>query len=196
MSYIDDFNENVNNNKIPYDDIPISRNVNSSKKSFKASVSGFKILVVLVSLMFVVNIVLCCTMFYYIKNGKTKTVNVYYPNINATEESAISTIASNTALKSAVNIAAGGSCSDEYSFYNYTLSKGAGVIYDVDEETKSVLGKTQFLVSQCLRDIGFEVNGEAIDEVVLVGGSTRMPQVKDMILNEYGKQPVTSVDVG
>ena len=64
-----------------------------------------------------------------------------------------------------------------------------------DEETKSVLGKTQFLVSQCLRDIGFEVNGEAIDEVVLVGGSTRMPQVKDMILNEYGKQPVTSVDV-
>ena len=64
-----------------------------------------------------------------------------------------------------------------------------------DEETRSVLGKTQFLVSQCLRDIGFEANGEAIDEVVLVGGSTRMPQVKEMILNEYGKQPVTSVDV-
>ena len=64
-----------------------------------------------------------------------------------------------------------------------------------DEETRSVLGKTQFLVSQCLRDIGFDVNGEAIDEVVLVGGSTRMPQVKEMILNEYGKQPVTSVDV-
>lgn len=64
-----------------------------------------------------------------------------------------------------------------------------------NEETKSILGKTQFLVSQCLRDINFDVNGKTIDEIVLVGGSTRMPQVKEMIISEYGKQPVTSVDV-
>lgn len=64
-----------------------------------------------------------------------------------------------------------------------------------DTETESILGKTQLLISQCLCDIGFDVNAADIDEVVLVGGSTRMPQVKEMILKAYGKQPVTSVDV-
>ena len=148
MSYIDDFNENVNN-KIPYDDIPISRNVRKSRSvrssSRGASVSSFKILVAIVSVLFIANIILCSTMFYYLKNGKVKNVNVYYNEINATEES-ISTVASNKALKSAVCIAAGGSCSDEYSFYNYTLSKGAGVIYDVDENTKTVYFVTCFHV--------------------------------------------------
>lgn len=64
-----------------------------------------------------------------------------------------------------------------------------------EAETRSILGKTQSLISQCLRDIDFNVNGEAIDEFVLVGGSTKMPQVREMIINEYGKTPVTSVDV-
>lgn len=148
MSYIDDFNENVNN-KIPYDDIPISRNVRRSRSGRShgrgASVSSFKILVAIVSVLFIANIILCSTMFYYLKNGKVKNVNVYYNEINATEES-ISTVASNKALKSAVCVAAGGSCSDEYSFYNYTLSKGAGVIYDVDEDAKTVYFVTCFHV--------------------------------------------------
>ena len=30
-----------------------------------------------------------------------------------------------------------------------------------------------------------------LDEVVLVGGSTRMPQVKNAIVAAYGKQPIT-----
>ena len=64
-----------------------------------------------------------------------------------------------------------------------------------DEETSPVLGKTQFLVSQCLRDIGEATDCSGIDEIVLVGGSTRMPQVREMILREYGKKPVTGVDV-
>ena len=64
-----------------------------------------------------------------------------------------------------------------------------------DEATSRVLGKTQFLISQCLADIGENTNGSGIDEVVLVGGSTRMPQVRDMIIREYNKTPITSVDV-
>lgn len=144
MSYIDDFNENVNNKKIPYDDIPISRGPGGSggsrayrKNSIGASFSGFKTLIIIVAVMFVANIVLCATCFYYLRNGKVKNVNVYYNNITATEESS-SIIASNTALKSAVCVAAGGNCSDEYSFYNYTLSKGAGVIFQVDEDSKTI----------------------------------------------------------
>lgn len=64
-----------------------------------------------------------------------------------------------------------------------------------DEETRPVLGKTQFLISQCLTDIGENVDGSGIDQVVLVGGSTRMPQVREMIQNEYHRTPITGVDV-
>lgn len=64
-----------------------------------------------------------------------------------------------------------------------------------DQETSSVLGKTQSLISQCLSDIGENPNASGIDEVVLVGGSTRMPQVKDMIMREYNITPITGVDV-
>ena len=64
-----------------------------------------------------------------------------------------------------------------------------------DNETSSLLGKTQSLISQCLGDIGEDIHGAGLNEVVLVGGSTRMPQVREMILREYGKQPITGVDV-
>lgn len=157
MSYIDDFNDNVVSSKIPYDDIPISRNSRRSggsynRKSGGFSLSGFKTLVVLVSLLFVVNVVLFGTLIYYIKHGKVDNINVYYNEINATQES-ISTIASNTALKSAVNIAAGGNCSDEESFYSYTLSKGAGVIHSIDEQNKIIYFVTCYhVVSEYLND--------------------------------------------
>ena len=139
MSYIDDFDDNVTNSKkIPYDDIPISRNVNSrNRKNSRMSISSFKVLVALVSILFICNVVLCGTLFYYMRNGKVDNINVYYNEINATEES-ISTVASNTALKSAVNVAAGGSCNDEYSFYNYTSSKGGGIIHSIDTESKTI----------------------------------------------------------
>ncbi len=64
-----------------------------------------------------------------------------------------------------------------------------------DNETSSLLGKTQSLISQCLGDIGEDIHGAGLNEVVLVGGSTRMSQVREMILREYGKQPITGVDV-
>lgn len=72
--------------------------------------------------------------------------------------------------------------------------------YDVtretfDDKTYSLLYETILLINSCFDDIS-ESQGRAfgwqdIDEVVLVGGSTRMPQVKDMIIKEYGKPPIT-----
>lgn len=63
------------------------------------------------------------------------------------------------------------------------------------EQTSHLLNETLSLIYSCFDEIGKErgVNfgWKDIDEVVLVGGSTRMPQVKDMIIKEYGKPPVT-----
>ena len=143
MSYIDDFNDNVNNNKkIPYDDIPITRNSRepkyySQRSSRGSSSGGVKLFVSLIAVLLIVNIVLCCVMFYNMRHGKVKEVNIYNKDVIASEES-VSTLASNIAMKSAINIAVGGNCSDENGFYNYTLSKGAGVIYDVDETRKTI----------------------------------------------------------
>ena len=90
-----------------------------------------KILIVLVAVLFVANIVLCSTAFYYLKHGKVKNVNYYYPQIEANQES-ISTYAMTTALMSTICVSAGGNATDYDSFFTHTLSKGSGVIYRVD----------------------------------------------------------------
>lgn len=64
-----------------------------------------------------------------------------------------------------------------------------------DERTDSLLKQTLALIRECFGDVK-EVTGrpfgwQDIDEVVLVGGSTKMPQVRQMILNEYKKPPIT-----
>lgn len=66
---------------------------------------------------------------------------------------------------------------------------------DFDSKTYSRLYETVLLINSCFDEIS-ENTGKSfgwgdIDEVVLVGGSTRMPQVKDMIVKEYGKPPIT-----
>ena len=72
--------------------------------------------------------------------------------------------------------------------------------YDVtreyfDEATSALLGETLMLIDNSFQEIT-EAQGKVfgwkdIDEVVLVGGSTRMPQIREMIIREYGKPPVT-----
>ncbi len=66
---------------------------------------------------------------------------------------------------------------------------------DFDSTTSSLLYETVLLVNSCFEEIaessGRPFGWSNIDEVVLVGGSTRMPQVKDMIVKEYGKPPIT-----
>lgn len=66
---------------------------------------------------------------------------------------------------------------------------------EFDDKTYGLLYETVLLINSCFEEIA-ENTGKPfgwgnIDEVVLVGGSTRMPQVKDMIVKEYGRPPIT-----
>src|SRR5690606_4254728 len=47
-------------------------------------------------------------------------------------------------------------------------------------------------VETCLRDAGLTPND--IDEVILVGGSTRMPRIQEVVRNYFGKEPNRSVN--
>src|SRR3989441_8909864 len=47
-------------------------------------------------------------------------------------------------------------------------------------------------VRQCLKDAG--VDPSDIDEVVLVGGSTRIPKVQQMVKEYFGKEPHKGVN--
>ena len=66
---------------------------------------------------------------------------------------------------------------------------------DFNDQTYSLLYETILLIKSCFDEISEAQNRpfgwNNIDEVVLVGGSTRMPQVKDMIIKEYGRPPIT-----
>lgn len=66
---------------------------------------------------------------------------------------------------------------------------------DFDNKTYSLLYETILLINSCFDEISGDrkvpFGWKDLDEVVLVGGSTRMPQVKDMIIREYGRPPVT-----
>lgn len=64
-----------------------------------------------------------------------------------------------------------------------------------EEATEGLLNQTKMLIEGCfttLRQSGSPSFGwKSIDEVVLVGGSTRMPQVRNYVVREFGKEPVT-----
>jgi molecular chaperone DnaK len=47
-------------------------------------------------------------------------------------------------------------------------------------------------VRQCLKDAGF--TAKDIDEVVLVGGSIRVPRIQELVRREFGKEPNRSVN--
>jgi molecular chaperone DnaK len=65
-----------------------------------------------------------------------------------------------------------------------------------DSATYSLLNETSLLVDRCFSEIGGSFSWEKLDEVVLVGGSTRMPQVKEFVRREYGRELVTkNIDV-
>ena len=64
------------------------------------------------------------------------------------------------------------------------------------EQTVNLLNETKALIERCFAEIGGGFGWHSLDEVVLVGGSTRMPQVKEMIIEEYGRPPITkNIDV-
>lgn len=61
-----------------------------------------------------------------------------------------------------------------------------------EQASKSLLKRTQELVEDTIDDSGLA--WDDIDQVLLVGGSTRMPAVRDLLVRLSGKEPVKGVD--
>lgn len=70
---------------------------------------------------------------------------------------------------------------------DYTLTRA-----EFERITKDLLDRCKKPVEQALKDAGLKT-GE-IDEVILVGGSTRMPAVQDLVKKLTGKEPNMSVN--
>ncbi len=131
MGYIEDFNERSSGNKIPYDDIPISRRPQNKKQSSGGfTFPGVKVLASIIAVLVIVNIALIISTFYYLKHSVVKTINYNYNQITS-DVSSVSTAAVQNAAWSSVAIVAGINVTDEYSFYNEKglgISRGSGTI--------------------------------------------------------------------
>ena len=63
---------------------------------------------------------------------------------------------------------------------------------EFEKKTKELLDRTRKPVEQALKDAG--ISKDDIDEVLLVGGSTRMPAVQELVEKMTGKKPNMSVN--
>lgn len=70
---------------------------------------------------------------------------------------------------------------------DYTLTRA-----EFERITKDLLDRCKAPVQQALRDAGLSTGD--VNEVILVGGSTRMPAVQELVKNMTGKQPNMSVN--
>ena len=70
---------------------------------------------------------------------------------------------------------------------NYTLTRA-----EFERFTHDLLERCKAPVQQVLRDAGMQIS--EIDQVILVGGSTRMPAVQELVKKMTGKQPNMSVN--
>ncbi len=70
---------------------------------------------------------------------------------------------------------------------DYTLTRA-----EFERITKDLLERCRKPVEQALKDAGY--TSSQIDEVILVGGSTRMPAVQELVKTMTGKQPNMSVN--
>ena len=61
-----------------------------------------------------------------------------------------------------------------------------------DQLTKSLVERSRIPCQNCLRDAG--LSPSEIDEVILVGGSTRIPAVQDLVKELFGREPNRSVN--
>ena len=62
----------------------------------------------------------------------------------------------------------------------------------LEQLVEDLLQKSMGPVRQCLKDAGVEAKG--IDEVVLVGGMTRMPRIQQLVKEFFGKEPHKGVN--
>ncbi len=70
---------------------------------------------------------------------------------------------------------------------DYTLTRS-----EFERITKDLLDRTKKPVEQALKDAGLKTGD--VDEVILVGGSTRMPAVQELVKELTGKEPNMSVN--
>ncbi|WP_102338017.1 molecular chaperone DnaK [Collinsella provencensis] len=70
---------------------------------------------------------------------------------------------------------------------NYTLTRA-----EFEKITRDLLERCKAPVTKALKDAGVSLS--EVDEVILVGGSTRMPAVQELVKNMTGKQPNMSVN--
>ena len=70
---------------------------------------------------------------------------------------------------------------------NYTLTRA-----EFEKITRDLLERCKAPVTKALNDAN--VSRSEVDEVILVGGSTRMPAVQELVKNMTGKQPNMSVN--
>jgi molecular chaperone DnaK len=70
---------------------------------------------------------------------------------------------------------------------NYTLTRAK-----LEQLVGDLIEKTKGPVMQALQDAG--VNASQVDEVVLVGGQTRMPAVQNLVKGIFGKEPHKGVN--
>ncbi len=70
---------------------------------------------------------------------------------------------------------------------DYTLTRS-----EFERITKDLLDRTKKPVEQALKDAGLKAGD--VDEVILVGGSTRMPAVQELVKQLTGKEPNMSVN--
>ncbi len=70
---------------------------------------------------------------------------------------------------------------------NYTLTRA-----EFEKTTRDLLERCKAPVTKALNDANVSLS--EVDEVILVGGSTRMPAVQELVKNMTGKQPNMSVN--
>ncbi len=62
-----------------------------------------------------------------------------------------------------------------------------------EELTRDLLERTRSMTARVLEDMRLETS--AVDGVLLVGGSTRMPMVHDLVAGMFGRPPLTGISV-
>lgn len=63
---------------------------------------------------------------------------------------------------------------------------------EFERSTRDLLERTLDITDRLLADAG--IYYEDVDDVLLVGGSTRMPQVREAVADAFGRDPNTSID--